>query len=196
VLVPPAIKVLLSSPDHKIDGFLAAGHVCAVMGYSEYEPITQKHHIPIVVTGFEPADILQGIYQCVRQLEAGQATVENQYARAVQRSGNQLAQQLMQEVFTVVSRTWRGIGAIDQSGLGLSDHYAEFDARLRFQGSELAIAPQPTDCISGLILQGIKKPRECPAFGTRCTPEHPLGAPMVSSEGACAAYYRYHHQFA
>jgi hydrogenase expression/formation protein HypD len=151
VLVPPAIEVLLSSPDHKIDGFLAAGHVCAVMGYNDYEPITQKHHIPIVVTGFEPADILQGIYQCVQQLEAGQATVENQYTRAVQRSGNQSAQQLMQEVFTVVDRTWRGIGTINQSGLGLRDRYAEFDANLRFQGSELAIVPQPTDCISGLI---------------------------------------------
>ncbi|MCY6489018.1 hydrogenase formation protein HypD [Leptolyngbya sp. GGD] len=189
VLVPPALELLLSSPEHNINGLLAAGHVCTVMGYKDYEPIAQKYHIPIVVTGFEPADILQGVYLCVQQLEAGQTRVENQYARAVQRSGNQIAQQLMRDVFTVVPRDWRGIGTIAQSGLGLRDQYAEFDASLRFQVSAQTSQSEQSDCISGLILQGIRKPQECAAFGTRCTPEHPLGAPMVSSEGACAAYY-------
>lgn len=189
VLVPPALELLLSSPEHNIDGLLAAGHVCTVMGYKDYEPIAHKYHLPIVITGFEPADILQGVYLCIQQLEAGQATVENQYARAVQRSGNQIAQQLMRDVFTVVSRDWRGIGTIAHSGLGLRDQYAEFDANRRFQVSTQTSQPEQSDCISGLILQGIRKPQECAAFGTRCTPEHPLGAPMVSSEGACAAYY-------
>jgi hydrogenase expression/formation protein HypD len=194
VLVPPAIKLLLSSPNRNIDAFLAAGHVCTVMGYSSYESIAQQYHVPIVVTGFEPADILQGIYLCVQQLEAGQAIVENQYVRAVQRSGNQLAQQLMQEVFTIVSRNWRGIGVIPHSGLELCEQYADFDASLQFETSASTTQFNSTDCISGSILQGIKKPYECTAFGTRCTPEHPLGAPMVSSEGACAAYYRYNQE--
>lgn len=189
VLVPPAIELLLSSPEHNINGLLAAGHVCTVMGYKDYEPIAQKYRLPIVVTGFEPADILQGIYLCVQQLESGQTEVENQYARAVQRPGNRIAQQLMQAVFTVVSRDWRGIGTIAHSGLGLRDQYAEFDANLRFPVLAQTSQSNCTDCISGLILQGIRKPQQCAAFGTRCTPEHPLGAPMVSSEGACAAYY-------
>ncbi len=190
VLVPPAIEAILSSPNNCIQGFLAAGHVCAVMGYSEYEPIVQKYQVPIVVTGFEPLDILQGIYLCIKQLESGIAQVENQYARSVRRLGNETAQQLMREVFEIVPRQWRGIGEISASGLGLREKYAEFDAEHRF---EIEVEPnqQESECISGLVLQGIKKPYECPAFGNRCTPENPLGAPMVSSEGACAAYYRY-----
>ncbi len=190
VLVPPAMEAILSSPHNQVQGFLAAGHVCTVMGYTEYDAIAQTYHIPIVVTGFEPLDILQGIYQCVKQLEIGQAQVENQYARSVRQSGNEVAQTLMRKVFAIVPRQWRGIGEIPESGLGLRDTYANFDAVKRFN---LASHPavKVTECISGLILQGVKKPHECPAFGTRCTPEHPLGAPMVSSEGACAAYYRY-----
>jgi hydrogenase expression/formation protein HypD len=192
VLVPPAMKLLLSAPDHKIAGFLAAGHVCTVMGYADYEPIAAQYHVPMVVTGFEPADILRGVYACVQQLEAGQAKVENQYARAVQRSGNQIAQQLMQAVFTVVPQQWRGMGPIAQSGLALRDDYAAFDAHRRFSTAELPPPLARSDCISGLILQGRQKPHDCPAFGRTCTPEHPLGAPMVSSEGACAAYYRFY----
>ncbi|MCS6860955.1 MAG: hydrogenase formation protein HypD [Abditibacteriales bacterium] len=190
VLVPPAIEAILSSPTNRVQGFLAAGHVCTVMGYTEYEPIAQKYRVPIVVTGFEPLDILQGIYLCVKQLEEGRAEVENQYTRSVRREGNQPAQQLIREVFQVVSRQWRGIGPIPRSGLGLRDEYAEFDAERRFDVASHHVE-ESSECISGLVLQGIKKPHECPAFGTRCTPEHPLGATMVSSEGACAAYYRY-----
>lgn len=192
VLVPPAMEALLSSPNCRIQGFLAAGHVCTVMGYTEYEPISQKYNVPIVVTGFEPVDILQGIYMCIKQLEENRAEVENQYSRSVRRSGNEKAIQLIQEVFEIVPREWRGIGEIPQSGFGLREKYTEFDANIRF-ASELKGLKSllQTECISGLIMQGINKPHECPAFGTRCTPEHPLGAPMVSSEGACAAYYRY-----
>jgi hydrogenase expression/formation protein HypD len=190
VRVPPAIVTLLSSPDNRIQGFLTAGHVCTVMGYTEYEPLAEQFHVPMVVTGFEPLDILQGIYRCVRQLERGEARVENAYARAVRREGNRPAQALMQEVFEVVDRQWRGLGRIPASGLGLRKKYADFDAESRF---DLTVdsRPETGECISGLVLQGRKKPIECPAFGTRCTPEHPLGATMVSSEGACAAYYRY-----
>jgi hydrogenase expression/formation protein HypD len=173
-----------------VQGFLAAGHVCTVMGYTEYEPIARIFHVPIVVTGFEPLDILQGVLMCVQQLEQGRAEVKNQYARSVRREGNLPAQQLVREVFEVVPRKWRGIGPIPYSGLGLRDGYRAFDAEQRFELSAYT-ADEPADCLSGLILQGIKKPHECPAFGTRCTPERPLGAPMVSSEGACAAYYRY-----
>ncbi len=190
VLVPPALRALLTSPENRIQGFLAAGHVCAVMGYAEYEPIAREYKVPIVVTGFEPLDILQGTYLCLRQLEQGRAEVENQYARTVRRAGNTRAQELMREVFQVVPRTWRGLGEIPQSGLGLREPYAAFDAERRFGPAP----PTPDDageCISGLVLQGVKKPHECGAFGVRCRPEHPLGAPMVSSEGACAAYYRY-----
>ncbi len=190
VLVPPAIEVILSSPGNQVQGFLAAGHVCTVMGYAEYEPIARKYRVPIVVTGFEPLDILQGVYLCVKQLEEGRAEVENQYARSVRKEGNQLAQQLMREVFQIVHRKWRGIGEIPHSGLGLRDEYADFDAERRFDVVSHHVE-EPSECLSGLVLQGVKKPHECPAFGTRCTPEHPLGATMVSSEGACAAYYRY-----
>jgi len=190
VLVPPAMEAVLSSPENRVQGFLAAGHVCAIMGYTEYEPIAQKYRVPIVVTGFEPLDILQGIAMCIRQLEQGRAEVENQYARSVRREGNLTAQKLIREVFRIVPRKWRGVGEIPQSGLGLQEAYAAFDAETRFGVAHLT-ADEPAECISGLILQGIKKPFECPAFGERCTPEHPLGATMVSSEGACAAYYRY-----
>ena len=190
VLVPPAIEAVLSSPQNRVQGFLAAGHVCAVMGYKEYLPLARKYKVPIVVTGFEPLDILQGIYMCVKQLEQGRHEVENQYARAVRKDGNQPAQELVAEVFRVVPRKWRGVGEIPQSGLGLSAAFAEFDAEKRFAVSGYT-TEEPKECISGLVLQGIKKPHECPVFGTRCTPEHPFGATMVSSEGACAAYYRY-----
>lgn len=190
VLVPPAMEAILSSPTNKVRGFLAAGHVCTVMGYTEYEPIAAKYKVPIVVTGFEPLDIVQGIYMCVKQLEEGTFKVENQYTRSVRRYGNRPAQELIKKVFTIVNRKWRGIGNIPSSGLGLRDEYIEFDAERRFN-VESYTAEESTECISGIILQGIKKPPECPAFGTKCTPEHPLGATMVSSEGACAAYYRY-----
>jgi len=193
VLVPPAMQAILTSPQRRVQGFLAAGHVCTVMGYTEYEPLAKTHHVPIVVTGFEPLDILQGVYMCVEQLEHGRAEVENQYTRAVRRDGNAPAQQLMTEVFHIVHRTWRGIGEIPQSGLGLRQAYADFDAECRF-GVTADTAEEASSCISGLVLQGLKKPHECPAFGCRCTPEQPLGATMVSSEGACAAYYRYRRQ--
>jgi hydrogenase expression/formation protein HypD len=193
VLVPPAMVAVLSSPKCRIQAFLAAGHVCAVMGCEEYFPIAAKYHVPIVVTGFEPLDILQGVWMCVQQLESGRAEVENPYSRAVRREGNPTAQQLIREVFRVIPRKWRGIGEIAQSGLGLSDRYAGFDAEQKF-GVAGYHADEPSECLSGLVLQGQIKPHECPAFGTRCTPEHPLGAPMVSSEGACAAYYRYRRE--
>lgn len=190
VLVPPAIEAILSAEGNRVQAFLAAGHVCAVMGYTEYEPLAAKYRVPFVVTGFEPLDIIQGVYMAVKQLEEGRAEVENQYARAVTREGNTHAIALMREVFEVVPRKWRGIGEIPASGLGLRAAYAAFDAEKRF-GVASYTAQESGECISGLILQGAKKPSECPAFGTRCTPEHPLGATMVSSEGACAAYYRY-----
>jgi hydrogenase expression/formation protein HypD len=190
VLVPPAMEAILSSPQNHVQGFLAAGHVCTVMGYTEYEPIAQKYKVPIVVTGFEPLDILQGVFMCIKQLEEGRYDVENQYTRSVRRQGNSKARELIQEVFCVVPRKWRGIGAIPQSGLGLTERYKEFDAERRFGLTDRSVE-EPSECIAGLVLQGVKKPHECPAFGTRCTPERPLGAPMVSSEGACAAYYRY-----
>jgi hydrogenase expression/formation protein HypD len=190
VLVPPAMEAILSSPENRVQGFLAAGHVCAIMGYTEYEPIARKYRVPIVVTGFEPLDIMQGIYMCIWQLENGRAEVENQYSRSVKREGNLAAQKLIRDVFCVVPRKWRGVGEIPQSGLGLREKYARFDAETRF-GIADHTADEPAECMSGLILQGIKKPHECPAFGLRCTPEHPLGATMVSSEGACAAYYQY-----
>ena len=190
VLVPPAIEAVLSSPHCRVQAFLAAGHVCTVMGYEEYIPIAAKYRVPMVVTGFEPLDILQGVLMCVQQLESGRAEVENQYSRSVRKEGNPPAQQLIREVFQVVPRKWRGIGEIPQSGLGLREPYAAFDAERKF-GVAGHRVDEPTECLSGLVLQGQIKPHECPAFGTRCTPEHPLGATMVSSEGACAAYYRY-----
>ncbi len=190
VLVPPAIEVLMSSPNCRVQGFLAAGHVCVVMGCEEYFPLAKKYRVPIVVTGFEPLDILQGVLMTVRQLESGRAEVENQYSRAVRQEGNQPAQDLVRKVFTVIPRKWRGIGEIPQSGLGLGENYSAFDAAKKFRLTDHRVE-EPAECIAGLILQGLKKPHECSAFGTRCTPEHPFGATMVSSEGACAAYYRY-----
>jgi len=193
VLVPPAIEAVLGGPDCRVQAFLAAGHVCAVMGCEEYVPIATKYHVPIVVTGFEPLDILQGVLMCIQQLESGRAEVENQYSRAVRQEGNRPAQQLVHEVFQVVPRKWRGIGEIAQSGLGLRDAYAAFDAEHKFGVAGMRVE-ESSECLSGLVLQGKIKPHECPAFSTRCTPEHPLGATMVSSEGACAAYYRYRRE--
>jgi hydrogenase expression/formation protein HypD len=190
VLVPPAMRAILSSPTNRVQGFLGAGHVCAVMGYEEYEPLAQEFQIPIVVTGFEPLDLLEGIYRCISMLEAGKVGVENPYARAVRREGNRPARQLVDDVFEVGDRKWRGIGTIPQSGLKLRPEYAEYDAETRFAVGHLEVLESDV-CISGLILQGIRKPHECPAFGKTCTPERPLGATMVSSEGACAAYYNY-----
>jgi len=190
VLVPPAMEAILSSRKNRVQGFLAAGHVCTIMGYTEYEPLARKYHVPIVVTGFEPLDILQGVHMCVQQLEEGRAEVENQYVRSVRREGNVPARALLSEVFTVVPRKWRGIGEIPASGLGLAPPYVAFDAARRFEVDRHTAEENP-ECISGLILQGIRKPQECSAFGTKCTPLHPLGATMVSSEGACAAYYKY-----
>lgn len=190
VLVPPALRAILSSPACRVQGFLAAGHVCAVMGYREYEPIAQQYGVPIVVTGFEPLDLVQGIHLLVEMLEAGQCGVRNQYTRAVRRHGNQPAQALIRRVFEICPRTWRGIGVIEASGLTLKPEFAAFDARRRFQVEALP-AEEPATCMAGAILQGIRKPNQCPAFRTACTPERPLGAPMVSSEGACAAYYHY-----
>lgn len=190
VLVPPAIEALLADPENGVQAFLAAGHVCTVMGYREYEPLAQRHHIPIVVTGFEPLDLLQGIYLCVKQLEEGRAEVENAYSRSVRREGNQAAQDAVARVFAVAPQRWRGMGEIPASGLTLAPAYERFDALRRFAG--VTVPPEhPGVCISGEVLRGVRKPADCPAFGKACTPEHPLGATMVSSEGACAAYYRY-----
>jgi hydrogenase expression/formation protein HypD len=190
VLVPPAMEAILGAPRNQVQGFLAAGHVCAVMGFWEYEPLAEKYRIPIVVTGFEPLDLLQGIYMTVRALEENRWGVENQYARSVNHDGNVRAQELLQQVFEPCDRAWRGIGEIPGSGLALRPEFEAFDAERRFS-VEFVTAEESPDCIAGEILQGLKKPHECAAFGGRCTPEHPLGAPMVSSEGACAAYYQY-----
>jgi hydrogenase expression/formation protein HypD len=190
VRVPPAMHAILGSPENRVQGFLAAGHVCAVMGYWEYPPIAEKYHAPIVVTGFEPLDIVQGILMTVRQLELGQVEVQNGYARVVSYAGNRPAQKIIEQVFMECDRNWRGIGLIPASGWRLRPEYADFDAELRFQVEGIRSQESPL-CIAGRILQGLKKPHECPAFGNPCTPEHPLGATMVSSEGACAAYYRY-----
>ena len=195
VLVPPAMEAILSAPDNRVQGFLAAGHVCTVMGTREYEPIARRYHVPIVVTGFEPLDLLQGIAMTIRQLEDGRAEVENQYRRAVRADGNEGAQALLREVFEITPRKWRGLGEIDQSGLSLRAEFAAFDAERRFDLVDRPL-PEPPECIAGLILRGVKKPHDCSAFGTSCIPEHPLGAPMVSSEGACAAYFRYRRQLA
>jgi hydrogenase expression/formation protein HypD len=190
VLVPPAIEAILSSPDCRVQGFLAPGHVCTVTGYEDYEALAARHRVPIVVTGFEPIDLLDGIRLLVEQLEAGLAEVQNQYSRVVRREGNRPARDAIRRVFEVSPRKWRGIGEIPASGLRLNAAYRQFDAEQRFTLSTGAVS-EPAECISGLVLQGQRKPRECAAFATRCTPEHPLGAPMVSSEGACAAYYLY-----
>ncbi|HUI64347.1 MAG TPA: hydrogenase formation protein HypD, partial [Bacteroidota bacterium] len=185
VLVPPAIEAILGSPGNRVQGFLAAGHVCAVMGYEEYIPLARRFRVPMVVTGFEPVDILEGILRAVTQLEGGRADVENQYARAVRREGNTAAKRLMAEVFTTVDRKWRGIGTIPRSGLRLKPEFAAYDAELLFDVADIHAQESPL-CIAGSVLQGLRKPQECPAFGGACTPEHPLGAPMVSSEGAFA----------
>lgn len=190
VLVPPALKALLASPERRVQGILAAGHVCTVMGYHEYESLARDYCVPIVVTGFEPVDIMQGICLCIRQLEEGRTEVENQYARSVRREGNLPAQRLISEVFTVTTQQWRGLGEIPSSGLRLRETYKAYDAEERFALGAYQVA-ESSDCRSGLVLQGALRPSECSCFGNRCTPEKPLGAPMVSSEGACAAYYLY-----
>ncbi len=190
VLVPPAMEAILGDPDHRVEGFMAAGHVCSVMGYHEYGPIAEKYRIPIVVTGFEPLDLLQGAYLTLKALEEGRWGVENQYSRAVSRQGNLPAQKLLKQVFEVCDRPWRGLGEIPASGLRLRQELADYDAERRFPVAGVTATESP-DCIAGEVLRGLKKPHQCTAFGTRCTPEHPLGAPMVSSEGACAAYHLY-----
>lgn len=190
VTVPAAMDYLLASPQHGIDGFLAAGHVCTVMGYGEYYEIATQHHTPIVVTGFEPVDIMKGLYHCLLQLESGESQVENCYPRCVNETGNLHAQNLLREVFTIIDMEWRGIGVIKASGLGLSAKYQNLDANYRYGKPENS-STQKVDCISGLVLQGREPPCNCPHFGKNCTPDHPLGATMVSEEGACAAYYRY-----
>ena len=200
VTVPAAIRALMdssrtetgtTSPDMQLDGFLAAGHVCTVMGFWEYEPLVEKYKIPIVVTGFEPVDLMHGILKCVRQLEAGTHRVENAYERSVSREGNLPAQAVIQRVFEMTDRAWRGIGIIPMSGYRLREEFTSFDAEKRFPQVQAIETKESPLCISGLVLQGRKKPSECPAFGKECTPQSPLGATMVSSEGACAAYYRY-----
>jgi hydrogenase expression/formation protein HypD len=190
VLVPPAMEAILSDEENKIDAFLAAGHVCTIMGMEEYYPVAEKYRTPLVVTGFEPVDLLQGILMAIQQLEKGEYKVENQYARYVQREGNRMAQKTISEVFTVSDRIWRGIGSIPQSGYEVNEAYKNFNARLKFK-LDLPVAEENKECISGDIMKGLKKPKQCPNFGTKCKPEHPLGAPMVSSEGSCAAYYHY-----
>jgi len=189
-LVPPAVRSLLEAPGARVQGFLAAGHVCTVMGYREYEPIAERFGVPIVVTGFEPIDILQGVYMCLRQLEDGRAVVENQYSRAVRRDGNEAARRVMRDVFQVAPRRWRGVGDIPESGFSFTEAYADFDAERRF-GAVIARDDAAGSCIAGQILRGERRPTDCPAFGESCTPERPLGVTMVSNEGACAAYYRY-----
>ncbi len=188
VLVPPAMDAILQSPDNRVQAFLGPGHVCAVMGLQEYRPLSQRFHVPIVVTGFEPLDLMEGIWMAVRQLEEGRTDVENQYGRAVKEEGNLVARQLMDRVFETVDRKWRGVGNIAKSGFRLRDQYGAHDAERVFQVAEIE-AEEPRECISGAILRGIQKPSNCPAFGKNCTPESPMGATMVSAEGACAAYY-------
>lgn len=190
VLVPPAMEAILGDKDNKIDAFLAAGHVCTIMGMDEYDPIAEKYQTPIVVTGFEPVDLLQGILMAIQQLEKGIYKVENQYARTVQREGNKMAQDTIHEVFETGDRVWRGIGTIPDSGYEVNDKYKNYNARVKFV-IDIPFAEENKECISGEIMKGLKKPMQCPNFGTLCKPEHPLGAPMVSSEGACAAYYHY-----
>ncbi|MBN9121103.1 MAG: hydrogenase formation protein HypD [Planctomycetes bacterium] len=195
VLVPPMMTALLEAPDNRVQGFLGAGHVCAVMGTSEYEPIARRHRVPIVVTGFEPLDLLEGVLRTVRQLEAGEGAVENQYARAVRPEGNPASRRLIEDVFEVCDRKWRGVGPIPASGLRLRDEYRAHDAERLFAVADIETS-EPAVCISGQVLKGLKKPHDCPAFGKECTPQTPLGATMVSSEGACAAYHAYgrHHE--
>ena len=193
VLVPPAIRAILASPQNRVQGLIAPGHVCAVVGFEDYEKISREYRVPIVVGGFEPVDLLEAILMLVRQLESGQAETRNQYVRAVTREGNRVAQRAVAQVFEAADANWRGIGSIPMSGLRLRSAFALFDAASRF-GVEGIQADEPAECISALVLQGLKKPTDCPAFGQRCKPESPLGAPMVSNEGACSAYYRYRRQ--
>jgi hydrogenase expression/formation protein HypD len=196
VRVPPVIQALLDSPDNQVQGFLGAGHVCSIMGYHEYLPLSARYKTPIVITGFEPVDILHGLYLCIKQLEERRYQVENEYSRVVKEQGNQPAQQLIGQVFDVVDRSWRGLGEIAMSGLALNAEYDDWNAERRFAVTAIN-TQEPADCRSGEVLQGLIKPVQCAEFGTTCTPEHPLGATMVSSEGACAAYYRYRrHQHA
>jgi hydrogenase expression/formation protein HypD len=190
VLVPPAMTAILQAPGNRVQGFLGPGHVCTVMGTAEYEPIATRYQVPIVITGFEPIDMLDGVLMTVRQLEAGRATVETQYARAVRREGNPASKRLLDEVFEVCDRKWRGVGSIPESGYRLRDAYRDYDAERLFEVTDI-VTRESAVCISGQILRGLKKPHDCPAFGAQCTPEMPLGATMVSSEGACAAYYAY-----
>jgi hydrogenase expression/formation protein HypD len=190
VLVPPAIRALMVSETNRVQSFIAPGHVCTVMGCGEYESLVRDFRVPIVVGGFEPVDLLEAILMLVKQLEAGEARLENQYARSVSYEGNIPAQNIVSEVFEIADQKWRGIGMIPQSGLRLREEYGSYDANRTFDLGELAV-DEPAECISAQVLQGLKKPPDCPAFGMRCTPENPLGAPMVSSEGACAAYYHY-----
>lgn len=190
VLVPPALEAIMSSPINRVQAFLAAGHVCSVMGYWQYPPIAERFHVPIVVTGFEPLDVLEGIRRTVALLEAGEAKVDNAYARVVSFEGNKTAQAMLEDVFEVTDRAWRGIGTIPKSGWRLSDRYRDFDAEYKFQVSGIE-TKESALCHAGEVLQGALKPNQCPAFGKECTPRNPLGATMVSSEGACAAYYNY-----
>jgi hydrogenase expression/formation protein HypD len=190
VLVPPAIRALLASRENRVQGFIAPGHVCTIMGYQEYETLVRDFAIPIVVGGFEPVDLLEAILMLAKQLERGEARVENQYVRSVSYEGNLPAQQILKDVFEIADQKWRGIGTIPRSGLRLRPEYAAYDANEIFE-LELITADEPAECISAQVLQGLKKPTDCPAFAIRCTPENPLGAPMVSAEGACAAYYHY-----
>ncbi len=190
VTVPPAMTAILESPDNRVQGFLAAGHVCSVMGWTEYEPIAARYAVPIVVTGFEPVDILEGMAMCIAQLEEGRHEVENQYVRSVTRDGTVPARLQVERVFELVDRKWRGIGTIPRSGLALRGEFAAWDAERKFGMGDVSVE-EPAECHAGEVLQGRMKPHQCPAFGTLCTPERPLGAPMVSSEGACAAYYNY-----
>lgn len=190
VLVPPAIEAVMQDPQSHVSGFLAAGHVCTIMGNSEYYPLVDKYNIPVVITGFEPLDILQGILMVIRQLEKGEAKVENQYKRIVKEEGNTQAQEMIREVFEVTDRMWRGIGEIPTSGYQVREEFAHYDAMQKFS-VDIPTAQENKECISGDVMKGIKKPNECSQFGKTCTPTHPLGAPMVSSEGACAAYFHY-----
>jgi len=190
VLVPPAIRAIMDSPTRRVQGFLAAGHVCTVMGMDEYSPLVDDYRVPIVVTGFEPLDVLEGIRKVLLQLEQGRAELENAYPRAVSQEGNPVAQGVVRDVFTTCDRAWRGIGTIPQSGWRLSESYSDFDAELRFEVTDITAEESPL-CRSGEVLQGLLKPNQCSAFGKECTPRTPLGAPMVSSEGACAAYYQF-----
>jgi hydrogenase expression/formation protein HypD len=190
VLVPPALRAILGSPGNRVQAFLGPGHVCAITGWAEYEPVVECYRVPLVITGFEPVDILQGVLMAVKQLEQGRAELENAYARAVGREGNRAAQRMIEQVFRVCDRGWRGIGTIPGSGFALSEEFRDYDAGRRFEVESIRSA-EPSVCISGEVLKGLKKPLDCPAFGIQCTPENPLGATMVSAEGACAAYYNY-----